>query len=355
MDKRTRDGRANPYPGITAREGFYQISYRDPITGRRRNKRTRFSHPAEIEKARRLKRQLERGDAAGRSATPTFARLAQRYLDHTQLAASVRRTHRSRLNNYWMPLCGDLPIDECTFDVIMPLTSSIAHLAPKTQRHVISVGSRIFRLAMASNHITHNPTEQFEDIKVPRAAPDPFEPSEREELLAQLQGNRLLFYTIRFFAGLRPGEVIALTWGDIDLDARQISVSKQIVEGRAVPHTKTHEQRKVHMRPEVVAALRACETRFGGGYVFVRPDGKPYANPDKFAAALVAAMLKLGIRYRSPYNARHTCASMMLTAGMDYAYCAEQLGHSLQMFLTIYAKLIGAGKRDEQAEKWDQI
>lgn len=47
------------------------------------------------------------------------------------------------------------------------------------------------------------------------------------------------------------------------------------------------------------------------------------------------------MRYRNPYQARHTFASEKLTAGENPWYVAQQLGHvDLQMFLTIYGKFI---------------
>jgi integrase len=53
---------------------------------------------------------------------------------------------------------------------------------------------------------------------------------------------------------------------------------------------------------------------------------------------------RLGLRYRPPYNTRHTYATMMLMAGMTPAFCAKQLGHSVEMFLRTYAKWIDGGQ-----------
>jgi integrase len=57
---------------------------------------------------------------------------------------------------------------------------------------------------------------------------------------------------------------------------------------------------------------------------------------------------KLGIRYRRPYQMRHTNASMRLTAGQTVGYAAAQMGHSPEMFVKRYAKWIdGAHNRIE--------
>ena len=60
-----------------------------------------------------------------------------------------------------------------------------------------------------------------------------------------------------------------------------------------------------------------------------------------------------GIRYRDPYNARHSSACRMIEAGIKPAYCAKILGHSVQTFLTTYARFIDADA--EQAAIWATI
>ncbi|KVD88689.1 hypothetical protein WS62_16845 [Burkholderia sp. ABCPW 14] len=60
-----------------------------------------------------------------------------------------------------------------------------------------------------------------------------------------------------------------------------------------------------------------------------------------------APLLKaIGIRYRRPYNMRHSYATAMLMVRMTPAFCAKQLGHSVEMFLTTYAKWID-GEQNE--------
>lgn len=50
------------------------------------------------------------------------------------------------------------------------------------------------------------------------------------------------------------------------------------------------------------------------------------------------------MRYRPPYNTRDTYGTMMLMAGMTPAFCATQLGHSVEMFLRTYAKWVDGGQ-----------
>ena len=55
---------------------------------------------------------------------------------------------------------------------------------------------------------------------------------------------------------------------------------------------------------------------------------------------------RLGIRYRRPYNMRHSYATAMLMAGMTPAFCARQLGHSIEMFLRTYARWIDGAQNE---------
>ena len=58
-------------------------------------------------------------------------------------------------------------------------------------------------------------------------------------------------------------------------------------------------------------------------------------------------MKRLGIRHRRTYNTRHTYATIGLMAGVNPAFIARQLGHSLEMFFKVYAKWID-GQHDER-------
>ena len=51
--------------------------------------------------------------------------------------------------------------------------------------------------------------------------------------------------------------------------------------------------------------------------------------------------IRAGVRYRNPFQARHTWASSQLTAGANPWYVAQQLGHvDVQMVFRIYEKFI---------------
>jgi len=63
---------------------------------------------------------------------------------------------------------------------------------------------------------------------------------------------------------------------------------------------------------------------------------------------------ELGIRYRPPYNCQHTYATMCLMAGMNSAFIATQLGHSVQMLLSTHVRWINSSTDWHELDKLDK-
>jgi integrase len=106
------------------------------------------------------------------------------------------------------------------------------------------------------------------------------------------------------------------------------------------------------MNSRSLAAYKRQEkhSRVAGEQVWLDPRyNEPIKTEETFQRVYWSRLLKrLGIRYRRPYNMRHTYATMMLMAGMTPAFCAKQLGHSVEMFLRTYAKWIDGAQNDRE-------
>ncbi len=66
-------------------------------------------------------------------------------------------------------------------------------------------------------------------------------------------------------------------------------------------------------------------------------------------------MRRAGLPKLVPYSTRHTRATRMLMAGCKPAWCARQLGHSLEMFYRIYADWIDADAQGSELAKVDSV
>jgi integrase len=86
-------------------------------------------------------------------------------------------------------------------------------------------------------------------------------PSEWAQLIAcrRVADEALALYAIALYTGLRPGELRALLWGDVDLDARMISVSKAFDDstGETKPPKTTAGRRKLPIHERLLPLLVA--------------------------------------------------------------------------------------------------
>jgi len=337
--------------GVTEANGKCYIRYY--VNGRRQGRALNIPYTAAgIRKAARIRAQIIENAKLGiidRGPCPTFGELAQKWLDTKE---GVHRTkEKGRLNNYWLRFY-PIPIDQIRYDDLLGI--NVEGLKPKTRKNIYTTGSGVFELARKSEWISTNPAQILSsETSLDKQKVDPFTREERDELLGELTGKPLLYYTIRFYCGLRPSEVIALQWRDYDRKAQTFHIRRSTVEGHEKERTKTGKERYVHVHTQVQKLLKKHPRTVGKQHMFLTQYGDPYPRAERLATPLVAAMDKLGIRYRDPYNARHTCATMMLEAEMAPAFCAKALGHSLQMFFEVYADYIDKALGQQQVEKWE--
>lgn len=148
--------------------------------------------------------------------------------------------------------------------------------------------------------------------------------------------------------GLRRGELVALRYNDIDLDAKTIRVDTSItaVGGELIegpPKTKK-SRRVVAVDDEVVRVLREHRERSDQAraelesdptseddFVFARPDSSP-VHPDGLSNAFTKVMASVAIDHDIPtitfHGLRHTHATHCLEAGINPKAVADRLGHS---------------------------
>lgn len=134
------------------------------------------------------------------------------------------------------------------------------------------------------------------------------------------------------WTGLRTGELLGLRWQDIDLNKGQAHIRTNITQGREkVPKTKG-SIRTIEMLPEAINALIQVKNSeyFDKYRGFIDPDTKKtYKYADGLRKYVWMPTLKrINVKYRYPYQCRHTFASMMLTSGKNSMWVASQMGHA---------------------------
>lgn len=161
---------------------------------------------------------------------------------------------------------------------------------------------------------------------------DPLSPAEVSALLIST-GNKQWENLFRFAiqTGLRSSELCALRWRDIDFVEKTAYVQSASVSG-VTKGTKTKAgTRKVELTEEAMIALNDQKpfSFMKDGCVFEDPKtNKPWASADAIRKkAWVPTLRKAGIRYRNPYQTRHTFATCLISRGVNLFWLAAQMGH----------------------------
>lgn len=209
----------------------------------------------------------------------------------------------------------------------------------KTRNHAISILRGVFDHAIDGEILEVNPATKLKRGKAQKPPVDPFEIDEKEAILSHLEGQYLLFYTLAFETGCRTGEVVGLRWSDVKGDV--LLVERSAYRGETAT-TKTHQAREVYLSPRAKRILKANRKKHPAKQpIFITKDGAMYQGTKQFVEAFQQACEDAGVRYRRPYNCRHTYASLALTDGVKPAFIARQLGDLIDTVLKNYAKWLG--------------
>lgn len=175
------------------------------------------------------------------------------------------------------------------------------------------------------------------------------------------------FFITAMLLGLRPGEVCALRWDDIDWDAGTIRIERAVKreQDRAVElgALKAGDRRLVEMPGDVRTALKrqrdlvdehgivASDPRWDG-LVFLRDAGRPVGmqNVRKQLARITDTA---GLPHLTPYSLRHSCASLLLDRGIREDHVARMLGTSIAMLRQHYRHHLDPIARG--GGTWDQM
>lgn len=291
---------------------------------------------------------------------PTFREMAALWLETSNhLADSTLAGYHKMLNNHVLPVIGNTPIDAIKYSKLAALLSAV-RCGAKTRNNILTVIRQPFELAFVDGLIDTNPAARLKAAKVQSEQPDPFTLEEADAILANLKDEPVFqnYFELAFFTGLRTSELIALEWADVDFNRAVLRVNKAFVSGKT-KDTKTHSYRDIELNTRAQTALKRQRliTGLKGGLIFLNPKTGGQFENDKTAWRPWQHAVRLaGVRYRKPYNTRHTFATLNLMAGANPMWVARQLGHtSMKMLLEKYARWIDAADKQREKSKIENL
>lgn len=207
-------------------------------------------------------------------------------------------------------------------------------LAPATVNRDLAILSRIFSLAIDDEILLYNPCHRVRRLKTNNQRTRYLSDDEEKCLLEALKDNELTKNIIIFAinTGMRRGEIFNLTWFDADLNRNVLNVRI----------TKTNISRVVPMNDKVRLMLENMPKV--SEYVFTSPktNGKLIDIKKSFRKALETANIE-NFRF---HDLRHTCATRLADANVNFAVIGEILGHSDMRMTKRYSHATEKAKRE---------
>lgn len=177
---------------------------------------------------------------------------------------------RGRFKKWIAPKIGPLAMRAVTREILEDLVATLddavgdEKIAPKTAINIFGEVTAGFAVAATCKDrslrvLDRNPAEGISGPDDGVTKQKPFlRPDEITKLLSSpaVPAERRQVYAVAIYTAMRQGELRALRVRDIDLDAMQITVARQMKNGREKERTKTGRARIVQIEPNLVPLLR---------------------------------------------------------------------------------------------------
>lgn len=298
------------------------------------------------------------------------------------LPASLEETtitgYASNLRLHVGPVLGDIPLNQLTREKVKEFVAELVAkgLKKATIRQISADLCAILNRAIEDRRIASNPAARLSRFyKNAKQREEPILPLSKEEVPLFLQAAKKHFpfyfpvFVTFLHTGIRPGELSALRWSDVDLEGRLLTVRSALKRNGTVGKTKTGKVRKIDMSDFLVETLKIHQAeqlqRFNGDlpeWVFVKKGTDGMLDQKNLYHRAFAETLKavhhpdckekhrerrivrnggrgvgltveyrtccVGLTHRRLYDLRHSFATLLVSAGESLAYVKDQLGHS---------------------------
>jgi integrase len=288
--------------------------------------------------------------------------------------AITHRNYEVVITNHIVPLLGHLRLRELTLPHIENWLAELHtahHLSSQSIRNVYAVLRAALNHAVKSDLVIRNVATLADMPRSDTHKARHLTPVESRALLRAVKGDRLeALFVLCLSLGLRRGEVLGLTWDDVDLDKGIVHIqhTRYPVRGADIienPKTRasqrhqglpsvTRQSLRTHRARQQQERLRLGAKWRGQNYVFTNIRGAPMST-NMFRYHLDKAVKRAGIESLHIHGLRHTAVSLMIRQKVDIKVISEAIGHTnIATTLDIYGHVYDEQRR-EMAEAMDAI
>ena len=332
--------------------------------GKRRSKKIGDKRTAN-NVAKEIRERLAKGDMGMvKDKAPTLSIYGKQVLNSplNDWAYRTGKEYRLAFKLHIKPCLGNMPVDEIKRRDIKKMIVGLKDkgLSPSRIRCIIYVLSTIFNHAIEDEYVEVNFStgwgKQIGSGTVRDISPLTIaEAYEFVEASKRLVIELHVMFMVALRSGLRLGEVLALSWDDINLEKRTVSVNKTWDDrNKRFGTTKGKEKRVVRLTPETVAALEELG-KMNGRLGLLFPDR---SNPDQPRnPQMIRRWLKrIAPKKMTFHDLRHSYATLRLAKGDNLVDVSKQLGHSkIETTLRFYTHWIPQEEYIYQSDELDNL
>jgi integrase len=200
---------------------------------------------------------------------------------------------------------------------------------------------QVFDMAVAEGHIQRNPALLlFTPKEAKRPVRRVMTMKEVQICFAALEPRERLIAKLAVIAGMRPGEIFALTWGR--LTATYADVRQRVYRGMIDTPKTENSMRKAALSEGLLAEMEAwramaVEIR-DDAWVFPSERMTPLSKDNCWRRSMRPALARVGLGWANFLVMRRTHATLMKALGVDGKLVADQLGHSLDVNQNVYTQ-----------------
>lgn len=281
-------------------------------------------------------------------------------------------SYETAINKHIKPVIGAVRLQSLKGVHIQKLYNGMIEngSSPKTVKNIAAILHKSLSMAMKQGIISANPCDAAELPKAAQKEIHPLSDAEIPLFLAAIENSPMRnAYALCLFAGLREGECLGLSWGQVNFEEKRITISQQLQREKKkggtyyiAPSTKSGKARQIEP-PEIAfqylraERLRQMENRIAAGPLWNNPDDLVFTNEcgrhfviTTFYKHFKKIAASIGRPDARPHDLRHTAATVAIAAGADIKSVQDLLGHATASFtLNVYAHTSDQMKKDTAA------
>jgi integrase len=258
--------------------------------------------------------------------------------------ASTRGSSMNRISNHLVQDWRSRELSSFKRDELQDLLDLKAGkeaLSYSTVDHLRWDIKQIFDMAAAEGHIVRNPALLLFTPKEARLAQRKvMTPSEVQSCFSVLAPRERLIAKLALLAGMRPGEIFALTWGE--MTSTYANIRQRVYRG-VIDSPKTEQSyRKAALSEGILREIeewrKLAPSTAAHAWVFPSERMTPMAKENVWRRSIGPKLQEVGLGWVNFQVMRRTHASLMSDLGVEGKLVADQLGHSLDVNQNVYTQ-----------------